>query len=305
MDIERRIRLPRPVAEGARVGVAALSGPVDPQLLDRGLETLRSLGLEPVAAPNLLEHRGLFAGSDAARLQGFEGLLGDPGIEAIVFARGGHGVLRLLPHIDWPLIAARRLALVGYSDLTPLLNEVVRRCSMVAFHGPMVATDLAREPLSSEIDCFMEMLAGHVERRYTVRPLRAGRAEGILLGGCLSMIAATAGTPFFPSFAGSVLVLEDIGEPAYRWDRMLTQLILSGSLDDACGLVLGHFDQLETKGLDSVSWQEWLHTAAGELEMPMADGLAFGHGTPNLTLPFGAHALLDADSCRFSTSFPA
>ena len=127
------IGLPPAVRPGDRVGVAALSGAVDPERLEAGLEALRQLGFEPLVAANLKSGTGLFAGDDDRRLEGFHDLLAEPRLRAVIFARGGHGVLRLLPRIDWALLARRPLAYVGYSDLTPFLLEVVRRLGVVAF----------------------------------------------------------------------------------------------------------------------------------------------------------------------------
>src|SRR5206468_4041681 len=138
--------LPPPAGPGDRVGVAALSGPVDPERLARGLAALRALGLEPVVADNILSRRGLFAGGDAERLAGF--------------ARGGHGVLRLLPGIDWELLGRRPRAYVGFSDLTPFLLGVVQRLGLVAFHGPTVAADLARGMPPEDAASLLGALAG-------------------------------------------------------------------------------------------------------------------------------------------------
>ncbi len=300
----RSLRVPEPVRPGDRLGVAALSGPVSAERLERGLDTIRGLGFEPVLAENLLQREGLHAGRDAARLAGLHDLLNDGSVRGIVFARGGHGVLSLLPHIDWDLIARRRIALVGYSDLTPLLLRVVQGCDLVTFHGPMVATEMAHEPSASETDRWVEILGGGLDQKYEIRGLRGGRAEGQLLGGCLSMIVATAGTPFFPEFERSLLFLEDIGEATYRWDRMLTQLRLSGSLDGAEGLLLGHFSAGNGPQPDDPEWREWVERVASEVPFPVADGLCCGHGRPNLMLPLGVPALLDTHSQTLSTLRP-
>ena len=298
----RERRLPRPVGPGSRLGIAALSGPVDSERLDAGVECLRSLGFEPVLAPNLLSRHDLFAGTDIERLEGFHQLLRSQEIEGVVFARGGHGLLRLLPKVDWDLIGRRSLPLVGYSDVTPLLNHVVDRCNLVTFHGPMVATDLCDQPLSSELDCLVEMLEGKVEREFEISVEPGPSRQGTLRGGCLSMIAATAGTPFASSFSRSLVVLEDVGEPIYRWDRMLTHLHLSGTLEGAQGLLFGHHHG--GSGLDEETWLAWLERISSEFEPTVGHGLLFGHGRPNLTLPLGVEAILAPDQCSLSTLFP-
>jgi muramoyltetrapeptide carboxypeptidase len=282
---------------GDRVGVAALSGPVDPARLEAGLAALRELGLEPVPARNLLSRSGLFAGDDAERLAAFHELAADPGLRAIFFARGGHGLLRLLPDIDWELLARHPRAYVGYSDLTPLLNLIVERLGLVAFHGPMAAADLARGLDTQERASLLAALAGELPASFSLEQVRAaGPVEGVLRGGCLSILVATLGTPFAPRLAGSLLVLEDIGEPLYRLDRMLTHLRLSGTLQRLGGLIFGHLTgtSREASELDPIQ------LAASHLppELPIATGLRAGHEPPNLTLPLGLRARLEPGSKR-------
>lgn len=284
-------RLPPPVRPGDRVGVAALSGPVDPERLERGLVELRRLGLEPVLAPNLDRRRDYLAGEDEERLAAFHHLAADPGLSAIFFARGGYGVLRLLAGVDWPLLAAHPRAYVGYSDLTPFLLEVVCRLGLVAFHGPMVAADLARGLRPEEERSLLAALAGEPEAPCPLAGwVRRGSAEGPLLGGCLSLLAATAGTPFFPDLEGALLFVEEVEEPPYRLDRLLTQLRLAGALDRLAGLVCGHWDPPRGQELDVAAL---VGEVLSGFSWPAAVGLASGHSPPNLTLPLGLRCRLD------------
>ncbi len=294
-------QLPPPVLPGDRVGVAALSGPVDPTRVALGMAALERLGFVPVPAANLNARKGMFAGGDEERLAAFHELAADPSIAAILFARGGHGVLRLLPGIDWSLLAARPRAYVGFSDLTPFLLEVVRRLGLVAFHGPMIAADLARGQDAAEQASFKDALAGRfpVEQSFaeTLR-LGSGSGSGVLLGGCLSLLVATLGTPFAPDLEGAILLLEDVGEPAYRVDRMLTQLRLSGQLDRLAGLVVGHLDD-GLQPLSSASeWRELFGDALSSFTWPVGFGHNSGHRSPNWTLPLGLPAHLDAAGRR-------
>lgn len=291
-------RLPPPVRPGDRVGVAALSGPVDPERLARGLAELRRLGFEPVPARNLAAvsaRSGLFAGDDAERLAAFHELAADPSLGAILFSRGGHGLLRLLPHLDWDLLARTPRAYVGYSDLTPFLLEVVRRLGVVAFHGPMVAADLARGLAVEEEESLLGALAGDYPVAHSLAvALRPGEAEGPLLGGCLSLLAATLGTPYAPDLAGAILFLEDVNEPAYKLDRLLTHLRLAGSLDAIRGMVFGHFDSGPNgpRGASGDLAALVTESLAG-FEWPVAWGEKSGHRAPNLTLPLGLTARLE------------
>lgn len=322
------IRLPPPLRSGDRIGVAALSGPVDPERLTRGCAALEELGFEPVPASNLgsVSDQGLFAGDLGERLEGFHRLVADPSIAAIVFARGGHGVLPVLPHLDWHLMAQRPRAYVGYSDLTPLLLEIVRRLRMVSFHGPMVAADLARGLSPVERDSFLDGLAGRFPQELPLAGILGGDAsaedppEGLLMGGCLSLLTAALGTEWALDPTGALVFWEDVGEPLYRLDRMLTQWVLSNRLKGIRGLIVGHADLAEAgRGEpppDAVPEHErkggcgeepriaarlstWLREGpAGRLGCTVAWGLETGHRAPNRTLPLGLSARLEPEGPR-------
>lgn len=294
-------QLPPPVLPGDRIGVAALSGPVDSERLALGFAALERLGFVPVPAANLSSRSGMFAGGDAERLDAFHALAADPSIAAILFARGGHGVLRVLPGIDWDLLASRPRAYVGYSDLTPFLHEVVRRLGLVAFHGPMVAVDFARGQDESERASFLGALAGrYPAEHWFAGSFREGEApaRGVLLGGCLSLLTATLGTPYAADLEGALLLLEDVGEPPYRIDRMLAQLRLSGGLDRLAGLLVGHLDDGERLLAPEAVWRELLADALGSFTWPVGIGHNSGHRSPNWTLPLGLPAVLDAAGRR-------
>lgn len=286
--------LPPAVRPGARVGVAAISGPVDPQRLAAGLAELERLGFVPVPARNLGARSDLFAGDDASRTAAFHELADDPSIAAIVFARGGHGVLRVLPLLDWERLAAVPRAYVGYSDLTPFLANVVERLGWIAFHGPMVAVEMARGLLPEEGRSLLAALAGEAIAELPLVRVASGGTlpRGPLLGGCLSLVAGVQGTPFATRLDDAVLFLEEIHEPLYRIDRMLTQLYLSGSLPTVRAMVLGSsmFPALDD---DAVAL---IRERAGEITV--AFGLPAGHVTPNFTLPLGAIASIDAGRSR-------
>jgi len=289
------------VLPGDRVGIAALSGPVDPERLALGMDALERLGFVAVPAANLGSRSGMFAGSDAERLAAFHQLAADPSIAAILFARGGHGFLRVLPDIDWDLLAAHPRAYVGFSDITPFLLEVVRRLGLVAFHGPMVAVDFARGMDEGEQASFLGALAGrYPAEQWFPESMRQGAepARGVLLGGCLSLLTAILGTPYAADLEGAILLLEDVGEPPYRVDRMLAQLRLSGSLDRLAGLVVGHLDDGNRPLAPEAVWRELLADALGSYTWPVGIGHNSGHRSPNWTLPLGLPAILDAAGRR-------
>lgn len=296
-------QLPPPLGPGDRVGVAALSGPVDPEKLASGIESLRRLGFEPVLADNVLSRRGFLAGTDEERLAAFHRLAADPDVRAIFFSRGGYGLMRILPFLDWDLLARHPRAYVGYSDLTPFLMEVVRRLGIVAFHGPLVGGELARGLQPEEEASLLGALAG----RYPVEQpfqgwLREGSASGPLLGGCLSLLSATAGTPWLPDLRGAILFWEEINEAPYRVDRMLTHLRLSGNLAGIAGMIVGHVEGAGALGLSGAEgrtgWPALVDESLSGLSWPLAWGLPTGHVPPNWTLPLGLPARLNAGSLR-------
>ncbi|MCP3964477.1 MAG: LD-carboxypeptidase [bacterium] len=296
--------LPPPVRPGDRIGVAALSGPVDPDRLLAGLDALRSMGYEPVEAANLRSCCGIFAGSDAERLAAFHALAADESVAAIVFARGGSGLLRVLPDVDWRLLGRRPRAYVGYSDLTPFLLQVVARLGLVAFHGPMVAADFARGLTGRERASFESALAGALPTTLPVSCEGSAEAvEGPLVGGCLSMVASTLGTPYEPDLEDAILLLEEVGEPLYRFDRMLTQLRLSGNLARLKGVVAGHLEGEGGDPLRADSGDTLLRQLRDETRnepWPLAWGLPAGHAAPNMTLPLGLLARLDSAAGRLT-----
>lgn len=283
-------RLPPPVTPGAAIGVAALSGIVDGERLDRGVACLEEWGFDPVLAQNLRSADGLFAGSDGERLEGFHRLVADPAIEAVVFARGGHGMLRVLPGIDWQLLARRPKAFVGYSDVTPFLLQVAQRLGLVSFHGPMVAADVARGLDGAEKESFLGCLAGEFPRTLPVPDWpRRGAASGPLLGGCLSLLTATLGTPWAAQLEGAILFWEEVAEPLYRLDRMLTHLRLSGSLERITGMLIGHIAWPQEEPRDE-AWPWLVKEILKTSRWPIANGVQCGHSSPNLTLPIGIQA---------------
>lgn len=284
--------------------MAALSGPVDPEKLEAGLAELRRLGFEPVLADNVLSRREFLAGDDRERLDAFHRLAADPSLRAIFFTRGGYGVMRILPGLDWDLLARHPRAYVGYSDLTPFLLEVVRRLGFAAFHGPLVGGELARGLDPAEEASLLGALAG----RYPVEQpfqgwLREGSASGPLVGGCLSLFAATLGTPWFPDLEGAVVFWEEINELPYRVDRMLTHLRLSGNLAGIAGMIVGHVERVgrldaPEAAEERARWPALVEENLSEFSWPLAWGLPSGHVPPNWTLPLGLPARLESGSCR-------
>ncbi|MBK9372386.1 MAG: LD-carboxypeptidase [Holophagales bacterium] len=293
------LRRPRRLAPGALVGVAALSGPVREEDLAAGVATLESFGYRVRLASNVLSREPLLglAGDDDARLAGYLALVSDPEVDAVLFARGGYGVTRLLGRLPEALLRETAKLHCGFSDLTALSAFLRERCGLLSIHGPMVAADLATalDPLTA--DWFPALLEARAPQRLEVPSadvLVPGRAEGPLVGGCLSLLAALAGTPWEYDFRGALLFIEEVGEEAYRVDRMLGTLLSSGRLDGLAGIMAGSMTRVTFGGVeDPERLRRLLLDRFAPLGVPVAIGLPFGHAGPNVPLPVGARAAWD------------
>jgi len=301
----RKVR-PGPLRKGDVIAVVALAGPVDPARLARGLARLSAAGFVPETAEGVLDREGYLAGNDGHRAAQMEWALTLPEARAVMAARGGYGTTRLLPLVDWKKAAARPRLLVGYSDMTAILAYVSTRFGLAAIHGPMAAADLGGRPDGGALDAFVRLVGGNVTPREPwgtpCERLRGGGAEGILTGGCLSVLTALLGTPYEPDFRGALLFLEDVREPSYRIDRMLTQWVQSGRLRKVAGIVAGKIAPMDKGGEEEI---RKLFTSVGKrLSVPVWYGFPAGHTRPNFPLPFGVRARIDARGRLFLLESP-
>jgi muramoyltetrapeptide carboxypeptidase len=279
-----------------------MSGPVDEEKLDCGLASLRRRGYELVEAPNLRARSGFLAGIDEERAAGYRKLLLDPGVDAVFFARGGYGSSRVLKHLDTEEMWANRKIHLGGSDLTALFAWIQRHAGFVTFYGPMVAVEMAED--GADLD-WEDLLRGDAPAPHSIPPgdvLTPGRAEGLLVGGCLSLLASLCGTPEAIRGDGAILFWEDTGEDTYRLDRMLTQLERSGTFGGLRGMVIGSVVP-RPGGESPESVRAYLEERFTGTPFPVAMGLSSGHLTRPRTLPLGARARLDLDE-RLELSFP-
>lgn len=301
----RSIR-PRPLRKGDVIAVVAPGGPVDPGKLARGLARLSAAGYVPETADGLLLREGFLAGDDRHRAGQMEWALTLPEARAVMAARGGYGTTRLLPLLDWGKAAARPRLLVGYSDVTAVLAYMSTRLRVPAIHGPMAAADLARRQDGQAFDAFVRLVGGDVDPRepwgLPCERLRGGAAEGILAGGCLSVLTSLLGTPYEPDFRGALLFLEDVREPSYRIDRMLTQWIQSGRLRKVAGIVAARIAPVRNEEEEEI--RKAFASAGRILSVPVWYGFPAGHVHPNYPLPFGVRARIDARGRLFLLESP-
>jgi muramoyltetrapeptide carboxypeptidase len=293
---------PSPAQPGDVIGVCAPSGPVEPERLGAGIHALERLGFRVRVGDGILERRGFTAGDPLRRKRELEALQRDPEVRAIVCARGGAGALQLLPLLNDPRVFLDDpKPLIGYSDVT-FLHLLLQRYGLVSFHGPMVARGLdgaVDEP--SLVHAITGSGLPFESSAVNLRALCAGAGEGMLRGGCLSIVAAAAGTPWalLPQ-EPTILFLEDVGEPPYRIDRLLRQLRLSGAFAHLQGLVLGEMLDCQDKD-GGTSLGDVVSEALEGLDVPVALGLPSGHtNAAGITLPLGVRArLVCDDEARF------
>ncbi len=289
--------LPRALPPGGMVGVVNPSSPVEPELLDAGVAVLQSRGFRVVSAPHVRDRDGHHAGSPADRARDFFDFYADPALDVLWCARGGSSACCLWPLLDWPALAALPPKMViGYSDTTSLLLPLNQCVGTVALHGPLMF-ELGHTPadaLDWQLGLLQDARPGGLVPGRAAHTLIGGRAEGRLSGGCLSLVAATLGTPYQIDARGGLLLLEDIDEAPHRVERLLVQLDQAGVLGEAAGFVIGDVtrsDQTNALPLSRL-WSDLL-TPYGK---PAVRGFPFGHVSPNYALPLGVRARLDADA---------
>ena len=290
---------PPALQPGDMVGIVAPASNIQRSLLEAGCDRLRSLGYKPFYFDSILEQDLYFAGSVERRARELEEMFMRDEVRAIVCARGGYGANHLLGVLDLLKIERHPKIFCGYSDLTTLLTCFSDVTGFVTFHGPMVTKDFTREN-GVDVASWEAALGGLSEWALDlgpasgVKPLVEGAGEGMLYGGCLSLLVASLGTPYEIRTDGTILFLEDVAEKPYQIDRMLMQLKLAGKLADVRGIVFGEMlDCLQAQD-QGYTLEEVILRVVGDLGVPVAYGLRSGHvSRGNVTLPIGVRAELN------------
>jgi len=284
---------PRATGQGATLGIAAPAFAVEEESLQRGVERLREAGFQ-VRLPEAVRARsGYLAGDDALRARAFMALVDDPEVDAIVCARGGFGCQRMLSGLDAERVRRAAKPLVGFSDVTALLLWQQRVAGLSGFHGPML--ERSEGPLDQELQHLRRALAGDPLPPLRGEPLRPGRAQGPLVGGSLTLLAASLGSVWEVETRGAILLLEDVGEKPYALDRLLQQLRAAGKLDGVVGVGVGSLTGCEDARRPQPSAEAVLEEVLAPLGVPLVLALPFGHRSPNLIWPVGVPAVLDGE----------
>ena len=297
---------PKQLKKGQTIGLIAPGSSITEDKLNKAIETVEKLGLKPAFTKNILAKHGYLAGTDEQRLSDLHQMFSDIKIDGIWCIRGGYGCTRLLSKIDYKLIKRNPKVLIGYSDITALLQAIYKKTGLIGFHGPVAVS----EPTDYTLDHFRKtlmttdsnlVLNNSAENQtnkainFQTKIINPGKAKGKLIGGNLSLISALAGTKYQLPVKNRILFLEDIGEKPYRIDRMLTQLRQSCDLNKAAAIVLGIFADCEG-GENSLSLMETLEDRLGDLKIPVIYGMSFGHIDNQMTLPVGIKAALNTEN---------
>ncbi len=303
---------PKMLKPGSTLGlIAPATALADSEQIAVAKEIAESFGFKVVIGKNTLKRYGYLAGSDEERAADINEMFRREDIDGIFPLQGGWGSMRTLPYLDFEMIRKNPKVFIGFSDITTLLLAFYKFSGLVVFHGPNVRYSFNKYTSDYYIRSFTKLEplgkllqpplpeGEKVERENRMITIRGGKASGELIGGNLSLLVTTLGTPFEVSFKGKILFIEDVGEEPYRIDRMLTHLELSGALGGVAGVVLGKFRDCVPKAADyigSLTIEEIFRTKFEKLGAPVISGLCFGHVKDHITLPIGIQATLDADA---------
>jgi muramoyltetrapeptide carboxypeptidase len=287
---------PPALRPGETVGIVAPASNIQREALEAGCRALAQLGYKPFYFDSILDQDLYFAGSVQRRLNELHEMFARPEVRAIICARGGYGCNYLLPQLDLSLVRANPKIFAGYSDITSLLTYIHDSTGLITFHAPMIAKDFAHDDGIDE-HSWKAALEGwsdwELGLQSGMRGLVNGNVEGVLYGGCLSMLAASLGTPYEIQTAGTLLFIEDVAAKPYQIDRMLMQLKLASKLDAVKGIIFGEMLDCVQNAEQEYTLEEVVLRIVGYLGIPVAYGLRSGHvSSRNIALPIGVRARL-------------
>ena len=279
---------PKALKRGDRIGVVAPSGPLNAEKLARGCEALQAQGYDVVLGDYVHERERYFAGTPERRACDLNRMLRREDVHAVLCARGGYGANYLLSRVELGELRRAPKLFGGYSDATVLLTQMHDRAGIPVLHAPLVTADWGRE-CGVDLESWHAVVSGELHMFDIPVTLREGVASGKLYGGCLSLLAASCGTQYYPCTRDTVLFLEDVNEPAYKIDRMLRQLEMAGKLNFVNGIVFGTMTNCgDDIAQDLAEMLRWF-------KQPIAFGLPSGHvAGAHQTLAFGVQVRLDA-----------
>ncbi len=301
---------PPVLSPGDTIGLVAPASPVDNIQLSKGITQLQNMGFKIHLGNTVkkLLSRGFLAASDKERADDINMAFENENINAIFSIGGGYGSLRILPLIDYEKIRLNPKIFVGYSDITALLLAIHQKTGLIVFHGPMIAPDfpnLTEYTKNYMMRALMRaepigIIENPIEGPY-VRIINEGKAEGEIIGGNLSLIISTLGTPYEINMNGKIVFIEEVNEEPYRIDRMLTHLILAGKLNKAAGIIICEIRNYKQSIPGATpTLEEVIRDRIGGLGIPAIYGVCCGHGSDKITIPIGVKASLDATNAKLT-----
>lgn len=303
-EIKSKIK-PHQLQQGSTIGVVSpASRPADDQKYKKGISYLENLGYKVVESKHVLDNYGYLAGKDSDRSDDLNSMFSDSQIDAIFCSRGGYGVPRIIDAIDFDSIKNNPKIFVGYSDITSLNLAIWAKTGMITFSGPMVAVEMGKgiETFTEQNLWKMLCSTNHVGALKNpsdtqLQVVKPGKAKGVLLGGCLSLINVVLGTQFCPDFNNAILFIEDIEEEPYRVDRYLAQLKMAGIFDRISGLVIGQFVDCVPSDPEkpNLTLEQVFKDYFSSLDIPIISNFAYGHVPVKHTMPVGLEVELDTE----------
>ena len=296
---------PKILKAGDRVAIIAPSSPVSEEKLERSLESVGFLGLVPLQYPSCTMKSGYLSGTDEARAKDVNDAFSNPLIDGIFCIRGGFGATKILPLLDYNLIKNNPKMFLGYSDITALHIVLNQLCGLVTVHGPMPTSGyhtldyLSLQSLTDALFCDGPVGLAPAPPDEPIETLYPGIAEGLIIGGNLSVLAATLGSPYEVDTKEKILFIEDVDERPYRLDRNLTALALAGKFDDCAGIILGTFADCEETELEedeTLTLTQIFNQVIKPLGKPTIYNFRAGHIYPQISIPMGARTRLDANN---------
>ncbi|MBU3144592.1 LD-carboxypeptidase [Clostridium sp. CF012] len=285
---------------GDTIGIISPASPENIEAIQKGILFLKNQGFNIKEGTHLYDNWGYLAGKDKDRAADVMEMFKDQEVDMILCIRGGYGSSRILPYLDFDVIKKHPKIFAGFSDITVFLNSFYEKCELTTFHSPMGSSNLEDiETFKSFMFTFMEGYKPYAIKNpagFTTHCITRGIAEGNLIGGNLSLICNSLGTPYVIDMKDKILFIEEIGEEPYKIDRMLTQLLLAKKLQQCKGIILGQFNGCDLPHYErSLTLEEVFKDRLYNLGIPMFSGFCSGHDYPKLTLPIGARVKMDAE----------
>jgi muramoyltetrapeptide carboxypeptidase len=306
--VDKRLK-PKPLAAGQTIGlIAPSSNFMENETIAFAADILSSFGFKVKKGNYIYERNGYLAGQDKERAKDVNNMFADQSVDAIICLRGGYGSPRILPYLDYDVIRANPKVIMGFSDVTALLNAIYVKTGLITFHGPVAGQNFSeytleqfkqvlfdgQQGLVAQPPTF-EAIEGQAEKDNRITVINEGVARGPLIGGNLSLMVKLVDTPYEPSYENAILFLEDVAEAPYRMDGMFTHLKLSGRLDKLAGIAFGKCTRCSSSG-NTLSLEQVLFDHLKPLGIPALRGLMIGHIKDNSTIPLGVIAELDTSN---------